>query len=216
MDKIKAYGAHAVAYAVSLLTLVAGLDPALMPPKVGVYVGAAGILLAAAHNVQAAGEPKPGTVTSVAKMLAVFCLLILCTVGIGSTLVACKTLPTAKEQTGVAIAVNVLAGRAIQRSDTDPSVWAQRAEQYKAVAEQIRATNSTGTASLATLNVELHSIIAKNLGPADQIAANAVVDALRPYVQEQVDQNPDLAGVNARVDFVLATFISTCNAYGAQ
>jgi hypothetical protein len=210
VDKVKSYGAHALAYVVSGLTVVAGLDPNLLPDNLKVYVGVAGLLLTAVHNVQAANAPKPGTITSVAKVLALFAFSVM----LASSLVACKTAPTVKEQSAVAVAINIATGRAIQQNDTDAKVWKARAVQYKAIAVRLQAVNDAGTATVATLGAELQPLIAK-LGPADQLAARSLLAAVTPYLQEQANANADLGNIHERVTYMLAVFVTACDAYGA-
>jgi hypothetical protein len=212
VDKIQSYGAHAVAYVGSLLALVAGLDPTMFAghPKIIATIGAAGLILTAAHNVNAAGTPKPGSVSTVAKVLALFVVSVLTV----SSLVACKTAPTAKEQSAVTVAVYVVAGRAIRDNDSVPAVWKARAEKYKAAAIRLRDVNEAGTATLATLTAELEPLIAK-LNPDEQLAARALVAGLTPYLQEQINASETVAVSQERLSYILAALITVCEAYGA-
>lgn len=132
-----------------------------------------------------------------------------------SVIAGCAATPTAKEQVAVAVVVNIAAGRAIQRSDTDTAVWAARATEYKTIAVQIREASKDSNATVATLGLELRALVAKNLGPANQIAANAVIAAVTPYLQQEAADHPNVANVTARLSYMLDQFIMTCDAYGA-
>lgn len=211
MESVQKFGAHVLSYAMSGLAFVAGIDPSLLAahPKAAAAVGAAGLILTAIHNVQTAGAPKPGTVTTIAKALLPVALGVM----FAASLVACKTAPTVKEQSVVAVSVNIAAGRAIQQNDSDPAVWKTRAASYKSIALRIQTVNDASTATIATLGAELQPLIAK-LGPADQLAARSLIAAVTPYLQEQADANADVANVRERVSYILATFITACEAYG--
>lgn len=214
MEKITAYGAHALAYIVSSLTVIAGTNPALLPPSWLPYIGLAGVILTGVHG-QATGVAPVAAVAAKAAKTAVMLMACVLVAGVAVTsLTACKTAPTVKEQSIVAIAINVAAGRAIQRDDAVPAVWKARAEQYKAAAVRLQSVNDAGTATVASLVAEVQPLIEK-LGPADQLAARSLLAGLTPYLQEQVNANEDLKNSRERVSYILATFITACEAYGA-
>lgn len=133
-------------------------------------------------------------------------------------LAACTTAPTLTQQaqisSGITIAVDVAAGFAIQQKDIDPAIWKARAVSYKAIAVQLQSINSGGAATLSTLAVALQPLVAK-LPPVDQIAANTLVAALTPYLQQQLSANPSAATVQTTVAEILNAVISACAAYGA-
>lgn len=126
----------------------------------------------------------------------------------------CKTAPTATQQSGIAIAVDLAAGFGIQQGSTDPGVWKARATQFKTIATQLKTLNDAGTATLATLAGDLQPLIAK-LPPADVLAANTLVAALTPYLNQQLAGNPTVANTQAAVDLILQAVIDACTVYGA-
>lgn len=214
MDKITRYGAHALSYIVSALTVVAGTNPALLPPGWLPYVGLAGVILTGVHGQATGVAPVAKDTLAAAKAVMVLMTCLLVTAVMSTALTACATAPTATEQSATGVAVNIIAGRAIQREDADPGVWKARAAGYKAAAVRLQTVNAGGTATVATLVAELQPLIAK-LGPADQNAARILVAALTPYIQEQANANPAVAQTSERLSYILATFIAACEAYGA-
>lgn len=210
MEKLKSYGAHGVSYLLSLLAVVAGLDPSLLAavggPKALAVAGLAGALATGLHNVMAAGTVKPG-VTTVAKMIPL--LLVACT---AAMLVACATPPTVSEKSGVTVATYLVTGQAIKQKDSDPAVWSRRASYYKAVALQIQDHNNAGTATLATLAADLEPALAQ-LPPDQRLAAEALITAFTPYLQEQVNANPVVSYSQERLAVILVALIRTCDAY---
>jgi hypothetical protein len=136
-------------------------------------------------------------------------LAALCAV---AALSGCKTLPNATQQAAASVVVDVAAGLAIQQGSPDPAVWKARAIGFKAIATVLLQKNSATT--LASLQAELLPLVAK-LGPADVLAANALVAALTPVLQQQLGANPTVANTQAAVAVVLNDIITACNAYGA-
>lgn len=77
LNLLKNYGAHAVAYLVSVLALVSTLPApvvALLGPNASLIVGGAGILLTAVHQIQVASK-SGSTVTTAAKVLPLLFVL---------------------------------------------------------------------------------------------------------------------------------------------
>lgn len=215
MDKIKAYGAHGVAYLVSALTMVAGLDPAVLAavggPKALAAAGLAGAIVTGIHNIAVAGAPKPGSV-ALKSFTGVLCAVML---GVAMlTMSACQTAPTAKQQSATVVGVNIAASFAIQKDDHDPAVWKARAVKYKAIALRLQTVNDAGNATLATLAGELQPLIAK-LDPAEQNAANAFVAAMVPYLQDRANSSEAVAHTQEAVTDLLAAVVKACEAYGA-
>lgn len=128
---------------------------------------------------------------------------------------ACTTPPTAGQQAGIQVAVDVATGLAIQQKDSDPAVWKARAAQYRAIATQLQTLNSMGTATLATLAADLQPMIGQ-LPPAEQLAARSLVAALTPYLNAQLRDNPTLATTQAAVGAILAEFILACDTYAPR
>lgn len=129
-----------------------------------------------------------------------------------AALVACKTLPTGSQQAGIAAAVDIAAGLAIQQGSSDPAVWKARAAQFEAAAKALQSVNAAGPTTLQAIMADLQPYIAK-LGPADVLAANALVAALTPIIQQQLGTNPTLATTQAEIALILGDVISACAAY---
>lgn len=214
MDKFKTYGAHALAYLVSGLTIASKLDPSLLPPDIGVWVGVAGLVLTAGHNVVVASGVKPGDVVSVVKSFAMFAVAVMFAVTLAGSLAACQTAPTATQQSVAVVAVNIAAGQAIQRQDHDPAVWKARAVQYKAIAVQLQGVNDAGNATIATLAADLQPLVDK-LPPADQLAANSLIAAVTPFLQDKVNSSETVAHTREAVAVLLSAVVKACEAYGA-
>jgi len=138
-------------------------------------------------------------------------LAALCAV---AALPGCKTLPTPNQQAAAAVIIDVAAGVAIQQGSPLPAVWKVRAAAFKSIATTMLAADQGGTVTLATLQADLQPLIAK-LGPADVLAANALVTALGPVLQQQLGANPTVGATQQAVAMVLNDIIAACNAYGA-
>lgn len=217
MNVIKNYFAHIVTYLTGLYAFVSHVDPALLPPQLTPYIAVAGAVAAAVHHKVAApaatdGLPAPAAGTIV-KALAFFIMAGVAVFGTAS-LTSCATTPTASQQAAATVAIDLAAGYAIQQHSSDPAEWKARAVSYKAIAVSLKAINDKGSASLDSLAADLRPLIAK-LTPADQLAANALVAAITPYLQERIDANPNLATTQAAVAQILQTVIDACNSYGA-
>lgn len=163
----------------------------------------------------------PGAVAAVAAEAAaapsavVKALLpLMLVLSVAGSLVGCATTPTQNEQTAVTVAVDIAAGYAIQQGTSDPVVWKARAVNFKTIALQLQTVNNGGTATLATLAADLQPMIVK-LGPADVLAANALVAALQPYLTEQQTTGSNVANAQAHVALILTAVINACVAYGA-
>lgn len=214
MDKIKSYGLHGLSYVMSALAVVAGLDPAVLAaiggPKALAVAGLAGAIVTGAHNVAVAGAPKPGSVAL--KSVAAFMLAVM--LGTSVMLMSgCATAPTPTQQSAALVAVNIAAGQAIQGSDHDPAVWKARAVKYKAIAVQLQTVNDAGNATIATLAADLQPLIAK-LEPREQLAANALVAAVTPYLQEKL-KSPEVDNARESIAVLLSAVVRACEAYGA-
>jgi hypothetical protein len=53
---VKTYGAHMVNYLVGLCVIVSGINPKILPPQYTFIVGAAGLVVNAAHHGYTAGQ----------------------------------------------------------------------------------------------------------------------------------------------------------------
>ena len=217
MNFVKSYLSHLTGYVVAGATIVSGLDPKLIPPQYAFFTALAGLIVTAGHHGFTAGNANAviaaaaQAATSTAAKILLVAIFAVATV---SGLSACKSTPTVRQQAEVAIVVDIAAGYAIQRQDSDPSAWKARASEYKAIAVKLKAIDEAGIATLATLQADLQPLIAK-LPPADQLAANAFVNALVPYLTSQLQSNPTAANTQAVVDLILQAVIDACGAYGA-
>lgn len=142
------------------------------------------------------------------EILAAVAGLAILTLGVA---VSCKTLPTGSQQAGINAAVDIAVGLAVQEGQPQ-AAWAPRAAQFEAAAKALATVNAAGPTSLQSLMADLQPYIAK-LGPADVLAANALVAALTPIVQAQLGTNPTLANTQAEISLILQDVIAACSAY---
>lgn len=219
------YLGHLGGYLVAAATIVSGLDPKLVPPQYSFVTALAGAVVIASHHSYQAGANSVITAganavaTAIAQTpakLVMAAIMLACTFGVVSQLTACATAPTGAAQSGIVVAVDVATGLAISDGGkvSDLATQKARATEYKSIAVKVKTVNDAGTATLATLAAALQPEIAK-LPPADQLAAQALVAALTPYLQSQIPGNPDVKNVQTTVDVILAAVISACEAYGA-
>lgn len=202
------------------------------PVVLAALAGGAGVLTGVAHWAHRKFFPisatPPGAVVAVetaavaslatppAGVVKALALLVVLTLAIttASGLTACATAPSVNEQAAVTAAMDVATGLAVQNGTSDPAVWKARASNFKAIALQLQAVNSAGNATLATLAGDLQPLIQK-LGPADVLAANALIAAVTPYLQEQQSTNTTVINTQARVALILTAVINACTVYGA-
>jgi len=216
------YLGHLAGYVLAGADIVSKINPALVPPQYGILLSVAGLVTVAAHHGYSAGAAQvvvkaaTDALAQAPAKLVVAALMLACTLGIGSQLTACATLPSAQAQGGIVVAVDVATGLALSDGGkiTDTAVLKARAVEYKAVALKVKAVNDAGTATLATLAAVLQPEIAK-LPPADQLAAQALIAALTPYLQSQIPGNANVQNVQTTVDLILSNLILACEAYGA-
>lgn len=126
----------------------------------------------------------------------------------------CASTPTANQQAGIAVGTDIAVGLAVQQGSNDPAVWKARAAGFKAIAVTLQGLNQSGALTLQTLAADLQPLIIK-LGPADVLAANALIAALTPFLQQQIDANPSVASARVIIGQFLSTVIAACAAYGA-
>lgn len=215
MDHLKAYPGHLLLYVVGAFDFVSRLPAAGVLAPYAPYITAAGIIAGGLHHAYQSGAAS-SVVSAAASapvklMLAVMALSVI--LG-ASVLQGCASAPTANQQAGIVVSVDVAAGLAIQQKDTDPVKWKARASEYKAIAVELKTVNDAGGATLATLAADLAPLVAK-LPPADQLAASALESALIPYLQSQIPGNANVQNAQTTVDVVLTAVISACEAYGA-
>jgi hypothetical protein len=208
VEKVKSYGAHAVSYVVSALTFVAGLNPALVPPSWARYIGAAGLLLTAAHNVQAAGAAKPGSVTTVAKVVAMFAVSAM----LLASLPGCKAL-TPTQTIAQQVAIQYATAKFVEDKAT-PAERTARAAHVIEVAESLKGLAAGETATVATLEARAFAVIQNaKLELADQALANTLVAVVAQELRARVSSGVLGDEDRIRVVSVLDGIIAACHGY---
>jgi len=103
-------------------------------------------------------------------------------------LAGCTTTPTANEQMATTVLIDAAVGVAVQNGSKDPAVWSQRAFRIVSIAGQLQALDTGKTATLPALTQALQPLLQQaNLGPADQLAANALIAALSQLIQQNIN-----------------------------
>lgn len=212
------YLGHLAGYILAGADIISKVNPSLLPPQYGILVSVAGLVTVAAHHgyaagasgVQAAVDAATKALTSTPAKVVAMLLLGVAVPFVGG----CATAPTATESAGISVAVDIATAAAIQNGSNDPSAWKSRAVEYKAIAVKVKAVNDAGTATLATLAADLQPQIAK-LPPADQLAANVLVTALTPYLNQELQGNAKLQTAQTAVDVIVQAVIDACTTYGA-
>lgn len=206
-------GQHILNYILAGLAIVAGLSPDLLGVHGVAIVGAAVGVTNILHGFLTGGTtptpPATGTVAKVHLLAVVLAFVIMLAV-----LSGCKTAPTATEQAGISVAVDIATGAAIQQGGGTATNWAARASEYKAIALEVKAANDAGTATLSTLAADAAPALAK-LPPADQLAARALIAAITPFINQELQSNTKLQTTQAALDDILQAVIDACTAYGA-
>lgn len=203
---LRSYGAHALAYALSALTIVAGLPAPMqtvLGPHAGQIVGVAGILLTAAHNTDAVMN-KPGagpSVTTVAKMLAFMVVISIA----APMLTACTTVQGFFASPAAPVVVTVGVDVAVAAAEQH----GVKASDINRIAKIALAANASTSASLGAVAGVVNAEIATlNLPPLDVAAADALEAVISQVIQAKVGNNPDLAAAQADVSQVLQAVIT--------
>lgn len=131
--------------------------------------------------------------------------------GLILALSACVSGPTANQQAGITIGAQLAMGAAIEYQLTDPGAKAVRAQLFESGAKSLLKINDGGTLTLPLLAQTLDPLIAK-LPVADQLAANTLVLALKPWVDQQLT-NPKVVNAQATIDVFLNAVIAACAVY---
>lgn len=214
MKTINTYGGHLVAYGLALLALVAGADPALLGPHGLIIVGVAGAVVGAlSHANTAVSQPGSTSVGFSPGVKAVVISLLLAGAVLSPlVLVGCKTAPTQSQAAGIAAAVDVAVGAAVQNGSSDSAVWKAKAQRFEDIARQVKSLDSADFTSLAAFANDIQPVLDK-LGPADALAAHAVIAALVPFLQQTIAANPTVATTQAAINAVLQDVINACALY---
>lgn len=103
-------------------------------------------------------------------------------------LMGCATPPTEAQQTGITVIVDAGVGYVVQKDSKDPAVWSERATKIISIAHQLQALDSGTISTVPMIMDALRPMLAAaNLGPAEMIAANALVASLSQLIQQNVD-----------------------------
>jgi hypothetical protein len=197
------------------VTLIPGVA-AFLPPWLPAVLAA----LAAAHVIILPEPTAPGTPPVVqapkqggfARVGFLAWLIAACIALAALSSVSCTTLPTnATQQAGLATIVDIAVGVAVQ-SGQPQSAWVSRAAQFEQAAKALQAVNAAGPTTLQTLAADLQPQIAK-LGPADVLAANALVSGLQPILTALLGSNPTAAAAQQDIALFLADVIKACALY---
>jgi len=174
VEKVKSYGAHALTYALSVLTIVAGTSPQSIPASWLPWIGAASLALGGAHNAWAAGAPKPGAITTAVKSFAVLAITAALV-----TLVGCASW-TPQQRLGAQIVVKKATGEYIKRA-ADP---ADRAARVARAVAAIEAHVGDEAVTLDLLQGVAMSYVAQVQDPLDRDLLGDVVLAAVAELQE--------------------------------
>jgi hypothetical protein len=177
VEKVKKFGSVALAYIMSGLTTVAGVDPTTLPPKYAAWVGGAGLLLTALHNAQLV---KCKTAATAVKAVALFG----CTVLMASVLLGCRTTP--ENAVLHQVAVQYATGKYIESAPE--ADYADRAQKVIAVAELAQALAADEAVTLDTLEIQVFRVVQNApLSMADRVLANTLVAAVVAELRARVN-----------------------------
>jgi hypothetical protein len=141
-------------------------------------------------------------------------LVLSALLGLSIALTACTTTPTANQQIAVTVVVDAAVGIAVQNGTNDAREWSQRASRIVSIATQLQALDSGQTATLPAVVSALQPLLVKaKLGPADQLAANALIVALSQIIQQNVNN----INVNTQqvIQQILSDVINAASVYVA-
>lgn len=207
---IKSYGAHLAAYVVSAATIVAGLDPKLVPPQYSFVTALAGIVVTAAHHGYTAGQSSDAvkaavTAATAALTKAAPAVAAALVVLVGFNLSGCAEVqgflnsPAAVpvEQAVVLVAVGTAESKGVSAAEINK------------VCKVALAADSGTSATLATVTAAVQAELATlNLPAADQLAAGILEAALSEAIEAKIGQNADVATAQADVATVLGYAIA--------
>lgn len=124
---------------------------------------------------------------------------------------ACVSGPTANQSAGITLATEVATVAAIEYQLEDVGAKTVRAQAFENAAKSIQAVTASGPVTLPVLAQALQPAIAK-LPAGDQLAANTLVLAIKPWVDQQLN-NPKVVNAQATVDVFLKAVIAACAVY---
>ena len=187
----KSWGAHALAYLLSGLAILAHADPSLIGSHGLLVVGVAGLLITFIHNVQSLAKGSPSPNSSKQAGRASPGLLAAMAIGIGAALIGCSTLSgsmnNAASAAAVQAAVDVGVGTFIQQTAKTPAAQANEAAQITVIATALEGVLTGNQATLAQLDQMLQArVAASNLPPADKAAALILAQTIQSIVMQQI------------------------------
>lgn len=178
MERLKKFGSHAIAYAVSGLTAVAGLDPSTVPAEWLPYIGLAGMAATGGHNVFAVIKPKFNPAIKSVFILAVSVL-------VAASMAGCAFLKPENAALHQ-IAVQYATGKYIEAANDGEET--ARACKVIAVSETVATLTSNEAITLDELEAHaLAAVVNTNMSPADRILANTLVAAVVAELRARVD-----------------------------
>jgi hypothetical protein len=224
MTAWKTYGAHALAYALSILPVIQAVAPALVPGHGALIAGLAGVLLTAIHNFQTVlGNSNASAATSrvadgVMKVLPLLLTAVLI-LGAAMGLGGCATVATDRTaRTELSVVVDAATIAAIQHDPDNRAMWAERAEQITNIARQLQSFDSGASMTPSTLPDKLRELISRaDVPPEDAVVIQALVTTLQTFI-EQSDRAADgaanaLEAESTTLAIVLQDVISAASVY---
>jgi len=213
MKAWKTWGAHALGYILSALSIVAGLDPSVFGAHGLQIVGAAGLVLTFIHQLEhldsapaAVGKQGGFARVTMLAMLA-FGVVMLLLQGCVTTLAQRSTLAAITDAAVIAV---------VQKGNPPAATETARAAKIKQIAVELQEVNKATAQSLPAVIQAVTPLIASaGLNPAETILAQQLVAALSAQLQAQLGANPKAAEVQTTVGVLLDDVIAACAAYGA-
>jgi hypothetical protein len=195
----KSWGAHALAYVLSILAIVAHTDPTLLGSHGLMIAGVAGLLITFIHNAQTLA--KKGSAASAGRQsgrASVPLLLVVATAG-AALLIGCstftKTMSNPASAAAVQAAVDVGVGTFIQQTAKTPAAQANEAQQITVIATALEGVLTGNQATLAQLDQMLQArVAASNLPPADKAAALILAQTIQSIVMQQIQAGAAAGG----------------------
>lgn len=216
MNFLSKYLGHLAAYVVSAASLVAGLDPAIVPPQYSAVVAGAGLITALAHHsykagaasavLSAAANAVNASATPVKLMLVVFLLAPML------MLSGCQTIAPAVQKVGTAITAPeaqpyIAAGVDVAVATAEAK--GVSAAQINSIAKAALAADTGTAATLAAVGQVINAELVKLNLPAGDLAAAQILElSFQVAIQKQVGTDPTLALTQAAVADVLKAFIA--------
>lgn len=102
-------------------------------------------------------------------------------------LAACTTAPTATQAVSITAVVGGAVSFEVTKNSSDPAVWSARATKIVGIATQLKAVGSKEMVSARAIITALQPLLAAaHLQPNEITAANALVVALAPLIDQNI------------------------------